>query len=192
MFKGRVHFGVLFTAFGLIFIAELPDKTAYTVLLLASRNKPLPVLLGSWLAFLVQGCVAVALGSLFAKLSPEIVRWTSAGLFLTFGIWLLVSKVEESAVPERGSRRKAFAEAFLLVFLAETGDATQIGTAALVARFGERWSVLVGSTLALWAVSALAVTLGNKLGSRIPKRPLRRAAGALFIVFAIASAFVGF
>jgi putative Ca2+/H+ antiporter (TMEM165/GDT1 family) len=50
----------------------------------------------------------------------------------------------------------------------------------------------VGSTLALWTVSALAVTLGNKLGSRIPKRPLRRAAGALFIVFAIASAFVGF
>jgi putative Ca2+/H+ antiporter (TMEM165/GDT1 family) len=186
-----VHLGALLTAFGLIFVAELPDKTAYTVLLLASRNKPLPVLLGSWLAFLVQGFVAVALGSLFARLSPEIVRWTSAGLFLAFGLWLLFTKVEESAVPKRGSRRKAFAEAFVLVFLAETGDATQIGTAALVARLGERWSVLVGATLALWAVSALAVTAGNKLGSRIPKRALRRAAGALFIAFAIASALLG-
>jgi putative Ca2+/H+ antiporter (TMEM165/GDT1 family) len=192
MFKGRVHIGILLTAFGLIFIAELPDKTAYTVLLLASRNKPLPVLLGSWLAFLVQGLVAVALGSLFAKLSPEIVRWTSAGLFLAFGLWLLLTQPEETTEPKPGSRRKAFAQAFLLVFLAETGDATQIGTAALVARLGERWSVLIGSTLALWTVAAMAVTVGNKLGSRLPKRALRRVAGALFIVFAIASAFVGF
>ena len=186
-----MHFGAFLTAFGLIFVAELPDKTAYTVLLLASRNKPLPVLLGAWGAFLLQGFVAVALGSLFATLPPELVRWTSAGLFLAFGLWLLFTKGEESAEPKRGSRRKAFAQAFLLVFLAETGDATQLGTAALVARLGQRWWVMAGSTLALWTVSALAVTLGNKLGSRIPKRALRRAAGVLFLCFAVASAYLG-
>ncbi len=172
--------GALLTAFGLIFVAELPDKTAYTVLLLASRNKPLPVFFGSCAAFLVQGFVAVALGSLFATLEPHVVRWTAEALFLGFGLWLLFTKgEEESEEPKRGARRKAFAKAFILVFIAETGDATQIGTAALVARMGSRWSVLIGATLALWSVAALAVTLGNKLGSRLPKLALRRVAGAL-------------
>ena len=67
-----MHFGKLLTAFGLIFVAELPDKTAYTVLLLATRKKALPVLLGSFLAFFAQNLVAVALGSLLARTSPEI------------------------------------------------------------------------------------------------------------------------
>ena len=73
-------------------------------------------------------------------------------------------------------------QSFLLILAAETGDATQFGTAALVARLGERWSVFAGSTLALWAVAALAVTIGNRVGTRLPKRALRKAAGVLFIV----------
>ena len=56
-----VDLGALATTFGLIFLAELPDKTAYTVLLLAARHKPLPVLLGAWAAFLAQGFIALAL-----------------------------------------------------------------------------------------------------------------------------------
>jgi putative Ca2+/H+ antiporter (TMEM165/GDT1 family) len=184
--QGRVHFGALLTAFGLIFLAELPDKTAYTVLLLASRSRPVPVLLGSWAAFLAQGFVAVALGSLLARLPPQAVTWSAAALLLAFGLMLLLSRDAEEEPPPP-SHRKAFVEAFVLVFLAEMGDATQIGTAALVARLGARWSVLIGSTLALWTVAALAVTVGATVGPRLPRRTLRRVAGALFIVFAVGS-----
>ena len=53
-----------------------------------------------------------------------------------------------------------------------------------MARLHDRWSVLAGSTLALWSVSALAVTLGATVGARLPKRMLRRIAGGLFLVFA--------
>lgn len=181
-----MHFGAFATAFGLIFLAELPDKTAYTVLLLASRGRPLLVLLGSWAAFLVQGFVAVALGEVIGRLPPAAIRWTTAALFLAFGFFLLVGKDAEGTPPPR-SKRKALTEAFVLVFLAELGDATQIGTAALVARLHNRWSVLAGSTLALWAVSGLAVTLGATVGARLPKRALRRVAGAVFLVFAAIS-----
>ena len=182
-----MHWGALATTFGLIFLAELPDKTSFTVLLLAARSRPLPVLLGAWTAFLAQGAVALLLGSLLAKLPPQAVRWTAAAVFLGFGLLLLLRdepEEEEQALP----RRQAFAAAFIMVFLAEMGDATQIGTAALVARFpGARASVLIGSTLALWSVSGLAVTLGRTIGPRLPRRILRKFAGTLFIAFAIAS-----
>jgi len=176
------------TAFGLIFAAELPDKTAYTVLLLSARGRPVQVLLGAWTAFFLQGLVAVGLGSLFMRLPPQAVRWIAAGTFLFFGLLLLLRK-DDAPPPEPAAQRRAyFFRALALVFLAEMGDATQLGTAALVARLHARWSVFAGSTLALWAVSALAATLGSKLGSRVPKRILRRAAAALFLIFALASA----
>jgi putative Ca2+/H+ antiporter (TMEM165/GDT1 family) len=175
------------TSFGLIFVAELPDKTAYTVLLLATRKKPLPVLIGSWLAFFAQNLVALALGSLLARMSPRIVRWVAAAVFLVFGLLLLLRKERAESEDAAQSQHRALVQSFLLVFAAEIGDATQIGTAALVARLGERWSVFIGSTLALWAVAALAVTIGNRVGTRLPKRALRKAAGVVFIAFAAGS-----
>ena len=181
-----MHFAILFTTFGLIFLAELPDKTAYTVLLLAARNKARPVLLGAWSAFLVQGLIAVALGELLSRLPSDAVRWTAAAVFFFFGLVLLLrDEKDEDEAPR--SKRRAFAEAFVLVFLAEMGDATQIGTAALVARLGHPAWVFAGAVLALWSVSGLAVTIGSRVGSRVPKRLLRRIAGAVFIAVAAVS-----
>jgi putative Ca2+/H+ antiporter (TMEM165/GDT1 family) len=176
----------LLISFGLIFLAELPDKTTYTVLLLATRSRALPVLIGSWAAFVVQGLVALALASLVMRLPEQVVRWSAAGLLMLFGLLLLLrNPSEESLQPKTG--RRAIAEAFVLVFLAEMGDATQLGTVALVARFREPWSVFTGATLALWSVSAIAIAVGNALGTRLPRRPLRKAAGAIFCLFAVAS-----
>src|SRR5215469_13330643 len=118
----------LATAFGIIFLAELPDKTAYTVVLLAARGRPLPVLLGAWTAFLLQGLIALAVGSVLAQLPPDAVRWTAAGAFLFFGIALLVRGKEDDAPSPPSTEKRAFVRALALVFLAEMGDATQIGT----------------------------------------------------------------
>jgi putative Ca2+/H+ antiporter (TMEM165/GDT1 family) len=182
-----VDLRALFTAFGVVFLAELPDKTAYTQVLLASRHRALPVLAGAWLAFLAQGFIALALGSLLARLPPQAVRYGAAAVFLFFGVLLLVKDepLEEEQSP---SQRKAFFEAFALVFLAEMGDATQIGTAALVARMHAKWSVFAGATLALWTVSALAVTVGRLAGTRLPRKVLRKAAGVVFCLIAVLSA----
>jgi putative Ca2+/H+ antiporter (TMEM165/GDT1 family) len=188
-----VSLAPLFTTFGLIFLAELPDKTLYLVLLQAARNRPGPVLLGAWAAFAVQSCVALVLGSLLARLPHGVLRWVVAGAFLVFGLILLFGKEEgpettPAAPPAPG---RSFLTTFWLVFAAEFGDATQIGTAALVARFHRPWLVFTGALLALWAASGLAVALGNALGSRLPKRALRRTAGALFCAFAVFSAVHG-
>jgi putative Ca2+/H+ antiporter (TMEM165/GDT1 family) len=183
----------LFTSFGLIFLAELPDKTLYLVLLQAARHRAAPVLFGAWAAFVVQTCVALALGSLFARLPHQVVRWAVAAAFLAFGLLLLLSKDPETATADRGATPagRAFATTFWLVVAAEFGDATQIGTAALAARFEQRWEVFTGALLGLWAASTLAVLLGSTLGSRLPKRALRKAAGALFCAFALFTAVHG-
>jgi putative Ca2+/H+ antiporter (TMEM165/GDT1 family) len=181
---------VLLTTFGLIFLAELPDKTLYTILLLASRGRAVPVLLGAWAAFLVHGLIAVALGALFARLAPQAVGWSAAALFFAFGLWLLLRREpEEETAPEPPLPARLFASSFAMVFAAEWGDATQIGTAALVARAGsERWLVFTGATLALWVGTVLAVTVGRFVGARMPRLLLRRSAGVLFCIFGIASA----
>jgi putative Ca2+/H+ antiporter (TMEM165/GDT1 family) len=182
-----VNLTAFLTAFGLIFIAELPDKTAYTMLLLAARGRPLLVFAGSSLALVTQALVAVALGSLFAQLPPEFVRYGSAAVFAGFGIYLLLTQPEKEEEQQQLSSKRAFFSSFGLVFLAELGDATQIGTAALVARLHARWSVYFGSSLALCSVALIMVTVGGTVGSRLPKKLLRKIGGALFVVFAILS-----
>ena len=98
-YTGSVDAAALLTSFGLIFVAELPDKTAYTILLLAARGRTLPVLLGAWSAFLVQGFIAVGLGSLLMRLPPQAVRWTVAGIFAAFGLVLLLRAEQDGAPP---------------------------------------------------------------------------------------------
>lgn len=179
---------VLLSAFGLIFLVELPDKTAYTVLILSTRHRALPVLAGAMTAFAVQSGLAVLLGTLVRRLPERLVIWASVALLVGFGLMLLLGK-DEQEVEEPKPDHRVFLTSFGLVFLAELGDATQIATAALVARLGERWSVFVGATLALWAVAALAVLVGRQLNDRIPKRLLRRVAGSIFLLLAAYVAF---
>lgn len=177
-------------AFGLIFVAELPDKTAYTVLLLSARGRPVPVLLGASTAFLLHGFIALAIGSLLSRLPEEVVRWTAAGVFVLVGVLLLLRSKGDDTPHPPSTQQRAYLRALALVFVAEMGDATQIGTAALVARMpAARWSVFVGATLALWTFAALAVLVGKALGDRVPRRVLRTAAGIIFILFGLGSAY---
>jgi len=183
-----MHLTPLFTSFALIFLAELGDKTLYMVLVLASRYRATPVLLGAMGAFVVQGVIAVGLGSLVGQLPNAWVRWLTAAVFFVFGLLLLFKNEGQS---EDGAERtdrslvSVLGRSFGLVFAAEWGDATQIGSAALVARFRAPFSVFIGATLGLWAGAALAALVGRAVGRRLPTRLLRRAAGLLFCVFAI-------
>lgn len=182
----------LLSSFVLILLAELPDKTLYTILLLAARNRPLPVLLGAWVAFLVHGFIALALGSLFAHLPAWVLSYGTASLFLGFGLFLLLRRGDPASEVRPLLAPQALITTFGLVFLAERGDATQIGTAALVARIPEhQWQVVTGATLGLWAGAALAVGVGRTAGRWLPESAVRRAAGAVFCAFGVFSAVHG-
>ena len=185
--------GLGFTIFTVIFLLELPDKTALAALLLATRHRPLPVFLGAAAAFVIQSAVAVAAGSLLSLLPREPIRIGAGILFLGMAALLVRRNIrkdeadEQRAVEQEEVRhRRPFMTAFTVVFVAEWGDLTQLATAALQARYQQPVVVFVASTLALWAVSAIAVALGNRLGAWIPERPLQFAAAGVMVLVAIA------
>jgi putative Ca2+/H+ antiporter (TMEM165/GDT1 family) len=191
-----VHFSSatspLIISFVLIFVAELGDKTLYTILLLASRHRALPVLLGSFAAFVVQGAIALLLGSILGLLPHVLVRWVTAAVFGFFGVKLLISKDEpEGEAKGRVDGKRLALTSFLMVMAAEWGDASQIGTAALVAHLRAPFLVFLGATAGLWAGTVLAVTVGRMIGTKVPGHWLRRGAGVLFCAFALLSAIRG-
>lgn len=185
--------GLGVTVFTVIFLLELPDKTALAALLLATRHRPFPIFLGTAAAFVIQSAVAVAAGSIFALLPREPVRIGAGILFLVMAALLVRQNLKKTEVQEEREvereeqrHRRPFVTAFIVVFVAEWGDLTQLATAALQARYREPVVVFVAATLALWAVSAIAVGLGNRLGAWVPERPLQFAAAAVMVLVAIA------
>jgi putative Ca2+/H+ antiporter (TMEM165/GDT1 family) len=81
---------------------------------------------------------------------------------------------------------KLMMSTFILVFLAEIGDKTQLATMVLATERGGRMSVFLGSALALTASAAIAVLLGSLVGELISPLWMKRIAGAAFIVMGIA------
>ena len=136
---------LFFTVYGVIFLAELPDKTALAALVLATRHRPLPVFLGASLALTVQSVIAVAAGSLLSRLPHAWVRVGSGLLFLGCAVFMWLRKPEAAAAARETSDKAGFWGAlwtvFLVVFVAEWGDLTQILTANLAAHYhsGCRW-----------------------------------------------------
>jgi Ca2+/H+ antiporter, TMEM165/GDT1 family len=167
-----VDFAVVFAVFPIIFIGELPDKTMFASLVLSTRGRPALVWAGAAGAFLLHVVIAVTIGvALFHLLPHEVLDAVVAGMFLV-GAALAVREAikekkqrqdEEIVEREVASHRRVAVTAFLVIFLAEWGDLTQILTANLAAHYHDPLSVGVGAVLALWAVAGLAVVGGQSL-----------------------------
>jgi len=187
-----VVFSVILAAFVLILPVELPDKTLFATLVLATRFAPLPVFVGVGAAFGLQVAIAVTAGSLLSLLPDALVSGVVAVLFL-IGAVLLWREARKGAededamlqARENTSFVRAAAISFGVLFAAEWGDLSQLATAGLAARYAEPLSVFIGSWAALLVISALAAFLGRKLADRLPIALLHRIAAGLFLVFAV-------
>ena len=186
------------TVFATIFLVELPDKTFIATLVLATRYRPLLVWLGVGAAFIVQTIVAVTFGGIINRLPQTPVHIVVAMIFLVAGILLIRSAggaeeetqeaEEEFAAKTRGGTAtglKAVSTSFLVLFLAEWGDLSQLATAGFVAQRGHPLSVGVGAASALLLVSGLAAALGRALLSRIRLGRIRAAGGVICLLFAL-------
>jgi putative Ca2+/H+ antiporter (TMEM165/GDT1 family) len=190
-----VVLSVVLASFVLILPVELPDKTLFATLVLATRFPPLPVFLGVGAAFGIQSAIAVTAGSLLSLLPDALVRGVVAVMFLIGAIvlWREARKGaedEEAAAQARENTTfvRAAAISFGVLFAAEWGDLSQLATAGLAARYAEPLSVFVGSWAALLVIAALAAFLGRKLADRLPVTLLHRIAAVLFLVFAVIAA----
>jgi Ca2+/H+ antiporter, TMEM165/GDT1 family len=193
VYSDAVNLAVVVTTFVVIFPAELPDKSLFASLVLGTRFRPLPVFCGVAAAFAVHVLIAVTIGSVFALLPERLVLFVVSALFAGGAAWLLLGRDDHEdadAAARAGSDRRPLHVAlasFGVVFLGEWGDITQITTANLAARYRDPLSVGVGAVLALWSVTALALTVGRGLVKRVPTRLIRRLTGAVLAVLAVAT-----
>ncbi len=164
-----MQFAVVFAVFPIIFLGELPDKTMFASLVMSTRGRPAVVWLGAAAAFTVHVVIAVTIGvALFHLLPHQVLDAVVAGMFLVGAALALREaakerKDEQLVEREVASHRRIAVTAFVVIFLAEWGDLTQILTANLAAHYHDPLSVGVGAVLALWTVAALAVVSGQSL-----------------------------
>jgi putative Ca2+/H+ antiporter (TMEM165/GDT1 family) len=164
-----VDFAVVVAVYPLIFLGELPDKTMFASLVLSTRGRPFAVWLGAAGAFAVHVVIATTIGvALFHVLPHQALDAFVAALFLGGAVLALreaaKERREEALVEkEAASHRRVVVTAFVVIFVAEWGDITQILMANLAAHYHNALSVGLGALLALWTVAALAVVSGQSL-----------------------------
>jgi len=167
-----MNWALFLSTFSLIFVAELPDKTAFATLLMATRGRPLAIFFGVATAFAIQSLIAVCFGSLIGLLPERWVHLAAGLLFIAFAAYSWFHSEEDEAkaeeecpsLSERTKFLKSAWKAFLVIFIAEWGDLTQLATASIAARYhGDGVTIFCAATLALWCVTALAIFIGHKV-----------------------------
>ena len=177
------------TTFLIVALAEIGDKSQLVCMTLAARHRGLPVVIGAILAFAVLNLLAVLFGAAIAAWLPEwLVALAVAILFAGFGISALryTEADDDEAVTEKPGHG-IVATTFLLIFLAEFGDKTQLAVAALGST-GTPAAVWTGATAALAVTSLLGVLAGRKLLNRLPLKWIHRISGVFFLMLAIYAA----
>jgi putative Ca2+/H+ antiporter (TMEM165/GDT1 family) len=193
-----MNLAVALTALLLIVPVELPDKTFIATLVLATRYRPLAVWVGVGLAFLVQTVVAVTAGGLIAQLPRRPVEVVAALLFAVGGFMLVRgasrADAEEAQTEEEFAGKvkngdttglRAVGASFVVLFVAEWGDLSQLLTAGLVVRTKDPVSVFVGAWVGLLLVSALGAALGRVLLGRVRLATIRRVGGGVCLLLAV-------
>ncbi|MEU1686681.1 TMEM165/GDT1 family protein [Micromonospora sp. NPDC005707] len=174
----------LVVSFGVIFVAELGDKSQLMALTFATRFRPLPVLIGITVATAIVHLASVAIGyGLHAALPTEWISLVAGLAFLGFGAWTLRGDklTEEEKRKAEKSSRNAIVAVGVAFFLAELGDKTMLATITLATKYG--WfGTWLGSTLGMVAADALAILVGRLLGRHLPEKAIRYGAAVLFAI----------
>ena len=177
---------VILNSFLLVAATEMGDKTQLLAFVLASKfRKPWAVLAGIFVATVLNHALAASVGVWVSNyLSPEVLKWTLAAIFLGFAVWVLIPDKEDTN--DKPPRYGAFLTTLIMFFLAEMGDKTQLSTIALSAQYKDFFLVTLGTTLGMMATDGAAVFLGEKLTQKISMKWVHIGASCLYVAFAIA------
>ncbi|KAF5745890.1 GDT1-like protein 3 [Tripterygium wilfordii] len=207
-------FDALFASFSMIMVSEIGDETFIIAALMAMRHPKSTVLSGALTALVVMTVLSTGLGRIVPNLisrkhtnSAATVLYAFFGLRLLYIAWRSDSKssqkkemeeVEEKLESGQGKtafRRffsrfctPIFLESFVLTFLAEWGDRSQIATIAL-ATHKNAVGVAIGATIGHTVCTSLAVIGGSMLASKISQKTVATVGGLLFLGFSFSSYF---
>ena len=170
-----------------VLIAEIGDKTQLLTLFLAARfAQKHAIILGIFVATLFNHAVSAYFGVwLTQTVSPAMLQWLVGGSFIAVGLWLLIPDKDDDDDSSPWLKYGAFVATFVLFFLAEIGDKTQIATVLLAAKYQDLFWVVMGSILGLMLANVPVVYLGEQVMRRVPARLMRWAPCALFCVLGV-------
>ena len=172
-------------------LSEMGDKTQLLALLLAAKfRKPVPILAAIFLATVVNHGVSAILGQwITTVLSETVLLWIVSLGFIAMAVWMLIPDEldDESESINKWQKYGVFGATFVLFFLAEIGDKTQVATVALAARFDSIGWVTLGTTLGIMLVNAPAVFIGNKLAEKLPISLIHKIGALVFLVIGVAA-----
>ncbi|WP_028226713.1 TMEM165/GDT1 family protein [Paraburkholderia ferrariae] len=166
-------------------LAEIGDKTQLLSLVLAARyRKPIPIVLGVFVATLVNHACSGALGAWLAGvIDPKVMNWAVVASFALMAVWILIpDKLDEADAVATQRPMGVFGTTVLTFFLAEMGDKTQVVTVALAARFHEFFGVVAGTTLGMMLANVPVIYLGHKFADRLPTKAVHILAAVIFVV----------
>ncbi|MBQ8140419.1 MAG: TMEM165/GDT1 family protein [Clostridia bacterium] len=186
---------------GMVFVAELGDKTQFLMIAMASKYKIRDILLGVGGAVCVLNILAIALGTLLGGFLPTAVISIAAGTaFLCFAYGAVGGGEEGDGekLSEKGKRGAALT-VFCTFFIAELGDKTQLTALTLAASSSAYGfdirniiSVFLGASLALFAADVLGLAVGYLIGKTLPSSLFAWISFGIFAVFGAVKLLGGF
>ena len=175
-------------ATGIVALAEIGDKTQLLAFLLAARfRRPLPIVLGIFVATLLNHAFAAAVGALVSELlGPSVMRWVLGLSFLAMAVWTMIpDEIDETEASL--ARFGVFMTTLIAFFVAEMGDKTQVATVALAARYSEMAMVVAGTTLGMMLANVPAVYFGERIAGKVPLTLVHGIAALIFAGLGIAT-----
>jgi Ca2+/H+ antiporter, TMEM165/GDT1 family len=181
----------LLASLGLVFVAELGDKTQLVALGFGARHRVGPVLIGVAIAYAVTNLMSVLVGGLLGVALPvRAIGLVGGLLFLGFAAWTLrdadADATDDGDADDDGrvaiDHRPIVVSVAGAMFVAELGDKTMLATATLAAQ-GNPIHTWVGATVGIILSGMLGVLLGRVFGARLPERVTRVGSAVLFAVF---------
>lgn len=176
-------------------LAELGDKTQLSILVLSSKTtKHLHLFLGVTLAFLIVDGIAVLVGGFITTIiSTNLLKAVSGSLFIFFGVLMVREAIRSKDGKMKRERSQylntPFLSGFLLVFLTEWGDKTQLAAAVFATRYNPIL-VFIGTMIALLLLSLLAIFLGRLIANKIDRTLMTKIAGIIFIIIGVSIFFL--
>jgi len=172
---------------GIVALAEMGDKTQLLSLVLAARfRKPWPIVLGIFVATVVNHALAGAVGSwVTTALGPDVLRWVLGGSFIAMALWMLIPDKLDDDEGDKAPKYGVFVTTVVAFFLAEMGDKTQVATVMLAARFDAWASVVAGTTLGMMLANAPVVWFGDAITRKVPIRAVHIVGAIVFLVLGV-------
>jgi putative Ca2+/H+ antiporter (TMEM165/GDT1 family) len=174
-------------AVGAVVLAEMGDKTQLLAMAFAAKYKASKVLIGVFIATVLNHGLAVWVGNLITHLeSAQIWIQAAASLsFIFFGLWTIRGDKLDGEQNKK-SKFGAVATVAIAFFLAEMGDKTQLATVALATKFPQTpiW-VLVGTTTGMLIADGIGIIIGVVLCKKIPERTIKLISAGAFIIFGL-------